>query len=382
MDDSIPTSESTNENTLEKESGNDLNPHMPSYIKKAPWYLQENSSLKHQRKAESDTSKLGLFVEERFKKGVKRERITKFREGACENCGAVTHVTRDCLERPRMIGAKYSKIFGKDEHLVPQHDIAFDSKRDRWHNYDPSTYLTTRKNLTSLESDNCLSIDDETDELQPKRQRENPTTKQVISPKVVQAQNHEELANQQGTMFTSMRSRTDVAKYLLNLDLSSAMYDPKTRSMRENPMEGNSEETECYRGDNDWRSTSEAKDAIRLQAFAIASEKLGFFISPAALPTQTELMWKEHQARKDQLHTMRQQELEGKYGAFDNQELPRDVAALTQVETSKREIVSSLYIEEQFENGHSSVYGSFWENGKWGYKCCRQVQKNSTCTKI
>lgn len=33
----------------------------------------------------------------------------------------------------------------------------------------------------------------------------------------------------------NLRIREDTAKYLRNLDLSSAYYDPKTRSMRDNP---------------------------------------------------------------------------------------------------------------------------------------------------
>lgn len=34
----------------------------------------------------------------------------------------------------------------------------------------------------------------------------------------------------------NLRIREDTAKYLINLDPSSAYYDPKTRSMRDNPL--------------------------------------------------------------------------------------------------------------------------------------------------
>ena len=34
----------------------------------------------------------------------------------------------------------------------------------------------------------------------------------------------------------NLRIREDTAKYLLNLDQNSAYYDPKTRSMRDNPL--------------------------------------------------------------------------------------------------------------------------------------------------
>lgn len=36
----------------------------------------------------------------------------------------------------------------------------------------------------------------------------------------------------------NLRIREDTAKYLRNLDPNSAHYDPKTRSMRENPYQG------------------------------------------------------------------------------------------------------------------------------------------------
>ena len=37
-------------------------------------------------------------------------------------------------------------------------------------------------------------------------------------------------------VYSNLRIREDTAKYLLNLDVDSAYYDPKTRSMREDPL--------------------------------------------------------------------------------------------------------------------------------------------------
>lgn len=38
------------------------------------------------------------------------------------------------------------------------------------------------------------------------------------------------------------------------------------------------------------------------------------------------------------------------------------------------------YEEDVYPNNHTSVWGSWWEAGQWGYCCCHQTHKNSYCT--
>jgi len=87
----------------------EINPHMPQYITKAPWYLnQPENSLNHQ-KAQIANNKLPISIH--TQKGIMNNPVYKFRKGACENCGSMTHKSKDCCERPRAVKAKFT---GKD----------------------------------------------------------------------------------------------------------------------------------------------------------------------------------------------------------------------------------------------------------------------------
>jgi len=46
----------------------------------------------------------------------------------------------------------------------------------------------------------------------------------------------------------------------------------------------------------------------------------------------------------------------------------------------EKEIIRSRYEEDVYLNNHTSVWGSYWEAGAWGFACCRQLVKVSYCT--
>lgn len=57
---------------------------------------------------------------------------TKYRKGACENCGAMTHKRKECMERPRKVGAKFTNVnIAPDEFTQPELSMDYDGKRDR-----------------------------------------------------------------------------------------------------------------------------------------------------------------------------------------------------------------------------------------------------------
>ena len=120
--------------------------HMPQYIIRAPWYttsgLEEITTLRHQKLTDEERNRftpLTSYVERGFHRG----NVYRFRKGACENCGAITHKTKECFERPRKRGAKYTKSnFRNDEYIKPlpfKND--YEGKRDRWNGYEPAKEL-------------------------------------------------------------------------------------------------------------------------------------------------------------------------------------------------------------------------------------------------
>ena len=135
------------------ESGKDINPHIPQYISEAPWYLDpEGPTLRHQRQQEEKVTTYS-GIDEWYKKGVNNHSIaTKYRKGACENCGAVTHKKRDCLERPRKVGAKFTgSNLAPDEFLQPKLNLTYDGKRDRWNGYENIAHKETIEEYEKLE---------------------------------------------------------------------------------------------------------------------------------------------------------------------------------------------------------------------------------------
>uniref|UniRef100_A0AC34R9Q1 Pre-mRNA-splicing factor SLU7 n=1 Tax=Panagrolaimus sp. JU765 TaxID=591449 RepID=A0AC34R9Q1_9BILA len=109
---------------VDVETGRDINPHIPEFIEKTPWYVStDGPTLKHQR-PHPDKQKSYVSVAEWYKKGTTGRVAFKFRKGACENCGAMGHQKRDCFERPRKLGAKYTEEdFAPDDYVQVSHVV-------------------------------------------------------------------------------------------------------------------------------------------------------------------------------------------------------------------------------------------------------------------
>ncbi|KAK9171434.1 Pre-mRNA splicing Prp18-interacting factor containing protein [Cryptosporidium meleagridis] len=373
-----------------------LNPHIPQFIAKAPWYIcQQENSLEHQR-LKADEARIDL--DSGIKKGVFGEVYVKYRKGACTNCGSMTHQARDCLERPRKVGAKWNNLDICPDEIIPEtrKTTNLDEKRDRWRGFKPEDYkpiieqfeaveeLAKQKRAKKVEESlsNKGNLKDKNEELDEKDELKlgdfDETTFGASSDKT-------------RTNVRNLRIREDTAKYLRNLDLNSAFYDPKSRSMREDPFHKSSNIGNTYRGDNAIRNSGEVSKILLMEAFAYNKHKQGESIHLQALPTRSEMLYKSSISNKDNENLKKLEEISRKYernsqssiSKLELTERPTTVCDLSSLNTkTTKKFVSSIYVEDEYILNHTQVWGSYYdlEAKKWGFRCCKQTCRFSKCT--
>lgn len=134
------------------------------------------------------------------------------------------------------------------------------------------------------------------------------------------------------TTVRNLRIREDTAKYLLNLDVHSAHYDPKTRSMRGNPNQLKDPEAAVYSGDNFERWTGEATQMAQLQSFAWKAGEVGKQVHLQANPSQAELLFREYQKRKTELSSTIKESILERYGGEEHLKAPPKELLMAQSE--------------------------------------------------
>ncbi|KAJ7254939.1 hypothetical protein O6H91_Y416800 [Diphasiastrum complanatum] len=392
------------------EDGKEINPHIPQYMSSAPWYLNaDRPSLKHQRKWKSDPN----YTKDWYDRGAKTFQANKFRKGACQNCGAMTHESKTCMERPRKVGAKWTNTHIAADEKVEAFELDYDGKRDRWNGYDPATYARV------------INLYDKKDEARRKFQKEqqlkrleekktNPETEaddsdlegeddsEVDEAKVDESKQMDFAKVEKRVRTTgggstgtvrNLRIREDTAKYLLNLDINSAYYDPKTRSMREDPVPDSDPNEKFYAGDNQNRTSGQAQDFKQLNIHAWEAFEKGQDIHLQAAPSQAELLHKEFKVKKEKLKSSMKDDIMEKYGNAASEDKPPMELLMGQTERQveydragriikgqEKVVPRSKYEEDVFINNHTTVWGSYWKDHQWGYKCCKQFIRNSYCT--
>uniref|UniRef100_A0A803K9P6 Pre-mRNA-splicing factor SLU7 n=1 Tax=Xenopus tropicalis TaxID=8364 RepID=A0A803K9P6_XENTR len=349
------------------EEGKDINPHIPQYISSVPWYVDPSKrpTLKHQR-PQDEKQKHFTLMGDWYKKGVMEGSIaTKYRQGACDNCGAMTHKKKDCFERPRRVGAKFTGAnIAPDEHDQPQLMLDYDGKRDRWNGYNPEEHMRiveehakvdlAKRTLKAQKLQEELASGKLSEQVSSPRHQwgEEEQSSQTERDRNSEDEDEDKYADDidmPGQNFDSkrritvrnLRIREDTAKYLRNLNLNSAYYDPKTRAMRENPYSdaGKTPEEVSYAGDNFVRYTGDTISMAQTQLFAWEAYEKGSDVHLQADPTKLEVLAKSFKVKKED---------------FEHEQ--------------KKSILEKC------------IWGSYWKEGRWGYKCCHSFVKMSYCT--
>lgn len=119
---------------------------------------------------------------------------------------------------------------------------------------------------------------------------------------------------QMKTTVRNLRLREDTPKYLRNLDLNSAFYDPKSRSMRNNPLPNENPENLAYAGDNFVRYTGDALALAQSQVLCWEMQARGEDIDVVSNPSQLELVKKQYIEKKKTIEESKKKELLDKYG--------------------------------------------------------------------
>ncbi|PKC70413.1 putative pre-mRNA-splicing factor slu7 [Rhizophagus irregularis] len=326
------------------EEGKDINPHIPQYIAKAPWYLDTGRpSLKHQRVQEKEEQ---IINDKWYARGIRAgPAATKFRKGACENCGAMTHKTKDCMDRPRKTGAKWSGKDIKADEIIQEIELDYDSKRDRWNGYDPSEHAKIYDEYEKIEEARrkmkASELDKQSTTELVKKTGERTAGEFSSEDEEDDEDKYAERSDMPGqkvntktrTTIRNLRIREDTAKYLRNLDIDSAYYDPKTRSMRDNPNKEVDESEAYYTGDNFVRYTGDAPKMANLQLFAWQAYDKGTDVHLQANPTQGELLHREYLQKKDKLKDTSKDSILAKYGGEEHLDAPPKELLLAQTES-------------------------------------------------
>ena len=319
------------------EEGKDINPHIPQYISAAPWYYNTaGPTLKHQRPQSEEKQKDFAKIGQWFQRGVDLDSITtKFRKGACENCGAMTHKKKDCMERPRKVGAKFSGAqIAPDEFVQPDLTLDFDGKRDRWNGYDPAEHAGIIEEFQKIEdakrqlkAQRLNTGDDEEEEEVDEDADEDKYVDEIDMPGT-------KVDSKQRITVRNLRIREDTAKYLRNLDPNSAYYDPKTRSMRDNPYKdtGRGPDQVDYAGENFLRYSGDTAKHGEAQLFAWEAQNAGVDVHLLAEPTKAEKLKFEYVGKKEEVKSTIQESILERYGGKEHLEAPPKTLLLAQTE--------------------------------------------------
>jgi pre-mRNA-processing factor SLU7 len=292
------------------EDGNEINPHIPQYMSQAPWYLNaKGPGLKHQRNLKIVSVAEGQAARTVQAVG-KSKVISRTRDEFGERI--------DTKPKGQMAGAA-PRANG--------YDTTFEGKRDRWNGYDAQQYLRViqkyelkdqeRKKLREAEIEASLQEGGSSKSKEKKQDDDESDSSSSDDDEGVDVEKAELLDRDGGNVgqtidtgrigmqtrvsVRNLRIREDTAKYLRNLDVRSAYYDPKTRSMRSNPNPEQNAGNADYAGENFIRYSGDAIEVAKQQLYEFEAFERGQTVHMQAMPTQAERLHKTFEDKKEKL---------------------------------------------------------------------------------
>jgi pre-mRNA-processing factor SLU7 len=380
------------------------NAYIPSFISKKPFYASEPLDAASSSVADGAAATAADYLEHQRLQSQKSDTkwydrgrkagpaATKYRKGACENCGAMGHRAADCMEKPRAKKARYTGRDIQADDVVQDVRMGWDAKRDRWNGYDPKEYRHVVEEYNAMEELRRQAIRKaKADKAQEDGEDGEEDGDVEDGDKYAE---DVDMGKHQPTSTRQLRIREDTAKYLLNLDLESAKYDPKTRSLVDAGATAD-KAAQVFAEEGFLRASGEAADFEKAQRYAWEAQEgsgdTGQHLQ--ANPTAGEFSRKKEREEAEAKRLAREKLLAEKYGQLDK-EMPaalKDMAVTESenfveydeaglIKGAPKKAAKSKYPEDVLLNNHTSVWGSWWSDFRWGYACCHSFIKNSYCT--
>eukprot|EP00519_Triparma_laevis_P007417 CAMPEP_0182508682 /NCGR_PEP_ID=MMETSP1321-20130603/25476_1 /TAXON_ID=91990 /ORGANISM="Bolidomonas sp., Strain RCC1657" /LENGTH=482 /DNA_ID=CAMNT_0024714795 /DNA_START=74 /DNA_END=1519 /DNA_ORIENTATION=- len=437
-------------------SGQMINPHNPEFITKKPWYLGGDSTgptLDHQAAGEVSAT-LTMSVADSVAKShhsnlkQKIKSINKTGQGFEVNMwvealkknkrpylmAQVLKVSKrgeldlkyedgtfESQIRPSNGRVKATKVNATLSTATGEHGkLDYASKRDKYYGYDNEDYKGTVRRYEEREELRRKIREEEKQKqklLKTSTEGEATTKKDTEFSDSDDSEDDEEI-DKEGQTFTTrlgrqggvggaqmkvtarnLRIREDTAKYLRNLDPNSAYYDPKSRSMRDNPNPEINPNDLQFAGDNFVRYTGEAADLAKTQLFAWDAQDKGSDIHAQANPSQAEMMKKKVTAEKESTKGSAKKKVLDKYGGSEFLKTDSDRSTLFSASSTSKLFsrdgrllkggetsfpVKTKYSEDVHPNGHACVWGSYFHSGafRWGWRDDHSLLKSGYYTGV
>jgi pre-mRNA-processing factor SLU7 len=327
--------------------------------------------------------KQAASINDWYQRGVPEAAVYKYRSGACENCGAMTHARNDCLERPRKVGAKFSGSDFKGDEQIKHLEFSYEGKKDLWNGYNPDRYQEV------IDEYNLMN-----EKIEEKHAQTGSDVNEEFKEKMMNRQYLDPTFDPKTKSSFGLRQKGDKAKYLENLDDDAPEYDPKTRALNLNPNPDRDPNEMMFKGDSFHKFTGDTLDFISQDRFAWDHvKKYGSELNSVAMPTLTELLHKKAQAQTTLQRGKKFEEIAKRYGGAnhfteriedliaskDNYVEYDEMGKIINHNLSQKQ-GKSKYPEDIYPQDHTSVWGSWWNKELgWGFACCHGTDRNAIC---